>query len=146
MAIEVATGTKTDLDGLGAYETQFKEGDRGFLELHLLVIPPGMDSILKAMDFSLKTAGVKLTAPSEVLDGRRVRIYFEKAIPPLVIIAAAIVAAFIALVLTWKLFKQEAQAVATWVIFLVLAILAAIVIIAVKGRVATPTFQIGGKT
>ena len=109
----------TSINGISAYEGSFKEGEKGILELHLAFIPPGMDTILDGLDWSLKQAGVKLWANSEVLEGRRVHIYFQKAAWPLALIAGVLAGLFILAILSWKLFKSEAREVAMWVIALI---------------------------
>ena len=143
MAKLVAQGGKTDLDRLGAYESAFKEGDRGILELDLAWTPPGMDTLLDGLDWVLRRSGVNLTRDSTIA-GDTVRIYFEKGIPPLVLIAAALVGAWVIMLSSWKLFREEARELGLFIFILIGVVLAAAVYIAVKGKIATPTVTVGG--
>jgi len=104
---EVASGDKNSLRDLGTHEKSFDEGSRGILELRLSRIPPGTDATLTGIDASLKAIGVKLWRSSEVLDGRRIRIYFEKGVAPLVLIAGAVIVGGVVLLvlISWTLFK-----------------------------------------
>lgn len=144
MARLIASGGKGDIDGLGAYDSQFREGDRGYLELQLLFIPPGMDVLLDGLDWGLRQAGVVLTRPSEVLEGRRVRIYFKRAIPPLAIIVVALGAVWLVMLLSWRLFKEEARELGVWLLLIVGLVLGAIVWVATKGKLAAPGIAVGG--
>lgn len=143
MAKLVAQGGKADIDRLKAYESAFKEGDRGILELELAWVAPGIESILDALDWVLRQSGVKLTRDSTI-SGKVVRIYFEKAVPPLVLIVAAIVGAWLIVLTSWKLYKEEAREIGIFIFIIIGAILATLVVISMKGKLATPTVAIGG--
>jgi len=119
----IAEGDSTNIGNLGAHESRFAEGDRGILQLDLKYIPPGTDTILKGIDASLKAVGVNLWKSSEILDGRRVRIFFQKGLGPLAIIAAVVVASVLLLLLVkWQILKIDPK---TWIpiILAVVAIL-----------------------
>ena len=141
---QIAGGTTSDIGQLGNFDSQFKEGQRGYLELTLLFIPPGMDTLLDGLDWSLRQAGAKLYKPSEVLEGRRVHIYFQRAFPPLILIAAALVGLWLIVLASWKLFREEAKELSKFILIVVGIIVIGLVLVATKGKLAAPGIEVGG--
>ena len=125
MLRQIAEGTS--LDALGTHDASFQEGERGILELHLLWTPPGIDTLLSSLDWTLRKAGVTLYRDSEALSGGRVRIYFQRAFPPLAIIAIALIGAWLLMVASWKLFKEEAWDAALLLVVIGIIVLAVVV-------------------
>lgn len=138
---QVASGTASNVRSLGDYQSQFPEGSRGYVELELRWELAA--DIVRWLDERLEAVGV----PEErvVVVGRFVRIYFKTEIAPLVLIAGAIGASIliIALVVAWKLFKLEPAAVVGISIFIIIAVLAVLFLIATRGRLAVGPVAIG---
>lgn len=95
-----------DLSALETFEDRFQEGDKGILEVQLPFRPPGIETTLRSMDAGLRAVGVRLWRSSRAL-GRSLRVYFQKGLAPLAIIAAAIAAAVLIIggTISWRLFR-----------------------------------------
>jgi len=132
----VAQGDAQDITQLDSYESQYQEGDRGYLDLQLAYAPPSdviykLDDIFRVSEIT----GYRLEPYSNGL-----RVHFKKGIAPLAIIAAAIAAVvlLIGILIAWKLYKLKPEAVIGWTIGAIIAVVAvaaavAAVIGAVKG-------------
>ena len=138
----ISQGSKESIGQLGQLDSLFKEGQRGYLELELLWAPPGLEQMVGALDWVLRQAGVELTRDSEI-SSNKVRIYFKRAIPPLIIVAASLVGLWLIILAGWKLFREEAKELGIFIIILVAIIIGAIVLIATKGKLAMPGLAVG---
>ena len=137
----IAQGSPGTLRQLGDYQDRFPEGSRGYLELELRSELAA--HIVRWLDERLEDVGVPEGRVEA--DGRFVRIYFKTEIKPLVLIAGAIAGYILimALVVAWKLFKLEPVAVVGIAVFIVIAVLAVLVLIAIRGRMAIGPVQVG---
>lgn len=138
----VAQGTSGNIGELGNYQNRFPEGSRGYAELELR--SELIAGYVNWLDERLEVLGV----PEEqvVVEDKFLRIYFKTEIAPLVLIAGAIGASIllVALVVAWKLFKLEPVAVVGTTVFVIIAVLAVVVIIAIRGRLAAGPVTVGG--
>lgn len=125
----VAQGDAQDISQLESYESQYQEGDKGYLDLHLAYAPPS-DIIYKLDDiFRIsEITGYRLEPYSTGL-----RIHFKKGIAPLAIIAAAIAAVVLLLgiLIAWKLYKLKPEAVIGWTVGAIIAVVAVAIAITV---------------
>ncbi len=137
----VATGTRSNIGRLEDYQGSFPEGSRGYLELELRWELAA--DIFKWLDERLETLGVP--EKRVVVEGRFLRIYFKTAIAPLVLIAGAIAGSIllVALVISWKLFKLDPASVIGISVFVIMAFLAVLVLIATRGRMAVGPVRVG---
>lgn len=130
----VAEGNAQDISQLDSYESQYQEGDSGYLDLQLAYVPPAdiiykLDDILHVSEI----VGYKLEAYKNGL-----LIHFKKAVAPLAIIAGAIAAVvlLLGLLVAWKLYKLKPEAVVGWTIGAIIAIvLVAVAVTAVVGAI-----------
>lgn len=104
----VAQGGVGSLFGLGQYEGQYQEGDRGVLLIEMSLIPPGLKS---GLTLALEnTPGFNLTHPVDSLPGRIIRIRYKKGLAPLALLVLALgiffVGAILLLVTAWALFRD----------------------------------------
>lgn len=120
-SILVAQGDASSLSSIGNYESSFREGDYGCLDLHLAVAPPSL--IKSAADglnaFLLnKFEGYRLDVYPSLL-----RVHFKRGIAPLLIIALAVAAVIllVGIVLAWKLYKMSPAAAVVSIASLVFA-------------------------
>lgn len=144
----IAEGGMWDLTGIGQYEDQFAEGDRGILDLHLSITPP--DFVVSALESAIRGAGVILEGIDVIPgDSSHMRIRFQKGVAPLAIVAIAVAAIILIFgaIMAWKLFQISPTTI-TWqiVLIIVLAIVAASVVtvlIARSGRVKAGKLTVG---
>ena len=143
MARRIAGGGIWDLGKLANYETQFAEGDYGFVNLELRAFP-GQGAI-DALQSAITMAGVTLTRPIEVKGGScNLRIHFQKQLAPLAIMAIIFAGALAicALMLSWGLYQKMSEMDAgtfSWQIVLLIAVgivafVVVIIMVARKGR------------
>ena len=99
-----------DLSTLGSYETYFGEGDKG--EVRFYLSEPLTDSQIEEIESELCRQEVVLTGPI-VQDAKIVYIKFQKAIAPLIIIAAIVGAIGTGLV-GWQIFSTAKLGVPVW--------------------------------
>ena len=145
----IATGGIFDLDNLDGYEEHFGEGEEGILDLELRFTPPG--DIVQALESAIRQSGVTLTRSLQVTHSSspHLKIYFEKRLAPLMILAIAIGAALVlvALVVAWKLSKVDPETVAgmAWgtIILIIVGVIVAVIVVAVAGKIAFGKAQIG---
>lgn len=130
----VAEGDAQDITQLDSYESQYQEGERGYLDLQMVYAPPPdivykLDDILHVSEIT----GYRLEPYSNGL-----RVHFQKGIAPLAIIAAAIAAVvlLIGILVAWKLYRLKPEAVIGWTIGAIIAVVAiAVAVTAVIGAV-----------
>jgi len=106
----VAEHLGDDLSLLPDYEVNFGEGDRG--EIRLYLAEPLTQEQVDSIETELCSQGVVLTGPV-VQDARVLSIKFEKRIAPLLIIGG-VVAAVVAGLLGWQIFKTTQMGVPWW--------------------------------
>lgn len=118
----VAQGDAQDILQLDSYETRYREGDNGCLDLEMVYTPP--EDVIRKVDDIFRISqitGYRLEPYSGGL-----RIYFQKGIAPLVIIAGAIAAVVVilGLLIAWKLYKLSPAAVIGWTVGAIVAVAA----------------------
>ena len=97
------------LSSLGSYENLFQEGDKGEVRIYL---SNSLSEVQVAnLNSSIVNAGVLLTHPIEQVS-RIIVIPFQKAFPPLAIIAA-IIASIGAIILGWQLLRDTTRTLLT---------------------------------
>ena len=143
MARRIAGGNIWDLGSLASYETQFAEGDYGFLNLELRAFPG--QTVIDALQSAITMAGVTLTRPIEAKGGScNLRIHFQKQLAPLAIFAIIIGSAFAiaALLMSWGLYQKMSEmdtGTFSWQIVLLIAVgivafVVVVIMVARKGR------------
>lgn len=131
----VAQGDAQDILQLDSYETRYREGDNGCLDLQLVYAPP--EDVVRKVDDIFRISeitGYRLEPYSKGL-----RIYFKKGIAPLAIIAGAVagVVIILGLLIAWKLYKLSPAAVIGWTVGAIVAIALVVVAVVVVIRTAS---------
>lgn len=108
----IATGSATDLMNLKQYESRFQEGDKGKLIVHLRWGLP--DQVVKSIDSAIRRTGVKLTSPVKQTHHSpgKLEIKFQKGLPPLAPIAAAVFVIGLLVIVKWQLDRLPAPVAA----------------------------------
>lgn len=129
----VAEGNAKDISQLDSYESQYREGDRGYLDIQLAYSPSS--DIISKLDDILRTSGARYRLEAYK---KGLLIHFRKAVAPLAIIAGAIAAVILilGLLVAWKLYRLKPEVVIGWTIGAIVAIvLVAVAVTAVVGAV-----------
>ena len=101
----IGTGSLTDVNNIRAFENQLAEGTYGKLQFHLRAALPA--SVVSSMESQIKAKGVILTGHITQMPGGStiLNIPFQKAIAPLVIILAIVLAVIALLLISWAVLK-----------------------------------------
>jgi len=145
----IAKGDAATLGEIEKYQPYFPEDSEGMLEVELRA--QVASDIVSWLDEKLEAQGVPKSAVQ--VDGRLIKISFRTEIAPLVLIAGAIASVIflVGLVVAWKLFKLNpeavvAGAVATSTGLILLIIGGAFVLlylVATRGQLGFGSFSLG---
>lgn len=137
----IAQGSVNDLATLDQYRVNFPEGSEGYLELELS--SPVAVEVVNWLDGKLESVGVPRSRVE--VRGNSLLIYFKTEVAPLVLIAGAIALSLVllAVIVAWKLFKLSPVTVIGLSVGLVLAVIAAVVAIAILGKLVVGGVRIG---
>jgi hypothetical protein len=107
----VAENLTSDIGSISTYESKYNEGDTG--ELRVYVSQPLSEYQVQEIEKNILSQGVVLTSPVQYGNGMLI-VNFQKAIAPLLIIGG-IIAAIVAGVVGWQIFKTTQMGVPIWV-------------------------------